>query len=252
MSNSTKRYARDIFLATHCFGEKAQAALQKINTKYKDIVDEHLENVAPPKIYTTESGDEITEYGNYVFLLVIITDDADKYASAIDTFIAQYKEKGLVGHTVVLDLHYSSHAAEYVAHWELYNVLSTIHSAVEDGLQSILLFVEEALDIHGLINLDWNDFKFILKLSVEMSCGTIPIEKGKPLIDAFPLNKEKVKGMLASVRFSNPPKDMSDPEMQSFQDFIEDLVGDADSDIEIKCSICANTGSPSVYYIAMI
>jgi hypothetical protein len=248
MLDINKRYARHIFLATHCFGEKAQAALQKIKTKYKDIVDEHLEIVAPPKTYTTESGYEITKYGNYVFLLMIVTDDADKFASAIDTFIAQFKGKGLIGHTMVLDLHYSSHAAEYVKRWERYNVVSAEYDSIEDSLQSLILFIEENLDVHGLISFDWNDFKWMLPLSVHLSCGTILPKAGHPLAESFPIPVERVKGLILGLELSSLNEEISLKETNDLNDFIECFP----EDLECKWSIPVKLGESKVRYIAMI
>lgn len=226
MLNSIKRDARDSFLATHCFGEKASAAIQKVESKSKDIADGHLS----------------------VFLLVIVTDDADKYAADIDAFISQYKDKA--EHTMVLDLHLSSHAAEYASRWELYNVLSTDFATVGDSLQSLFHFFEDGLNASQRINLDWSDFNSCLRASVQMFCGVLPIDPQHPLEDSFPTGTGKVRALVASLRLSQPDK--SDAELSVYNNFMDALCKNAKPGIEIKWSIRTETGSPEMCYIAMI
>ena len=89
-----------LFVAYHCFGDKATEFLSSLQQPYKDIVTYNIDDLRPLECLA----------------IFVFTDNAEVYVSEIDSFIKQYK--GIAYSIFILDLHSSMQYDLFKERWE--------------------------------------------------------------------------------------------------------------------------------------
>lgn len=212
------------FFAYHCFGDEATEILSSIDQPYKDITHWSMDDLRPKNC-------------NAVF---VFTDDAEVYATEIDTFIRQYED--VVTDIFILDLHAGHQYKRLKEKWEFYNILTAHSSSLQDNVLHYLLFFKHFIETVGLISMDYSDFKICMHAATFIAAGKVGAIK--EFIDAIPY--KNVCTLMLGLELQNNKMDNAKEDM----DVLASFFGQLPDSVEIKWQINQDFGNPHVEYIA--
>ena len=214
-----------LFVAYHCFGDKATEFLSSLQQPYKDIVTYNIDDLRPLECLA----------------IFVFTDNAEVYVSEIDSFIKQYK--GIACSIFILDLHSSMQYDLFKERWEFYNILTSQDSIVRDDILHYLLFFHHFIETVGLIGMDFNDFKRFARTATFITSGTAP-SLNQPI---YPISysNNNIRIVMLGLEFQSLEADWTKENMDMLASFFEQLP----DNVEIIWQITPKYGHPHTEYI---
>ena len=214
-----------LFVAYHCFGDKATEFLSSLQQPYKDIVTYNIEDLRPLECLA----------------IFVFTDNAEVYVSEIDSFIKQYK--GIAYSIFILDLHSSMQYDLFKERWEFYNILTSQDSIVRDDILHYLLFFHHFIETVGLIGMDFNDFRRFARTVTYITSGTA-LSLNQPI---YPISysNNNIRIVMLGLEFQSLEADWTKENMDMLASFFEQLP----NNIEIIWQITPKYGHPHTEYI---
>ena len=211
-----------LFVAYHCFGDKATEFLSSLQQPYKDIVTYNIDDLRPLECLA----------------IFVFTDNAEVYVSEIDSFIKQYK--GIAGSIFILDLHSSMQYDLFKERWEFYNILTSQDSTVEDDILHYLLFFHHFIETVGLIGMDFRRFA---RTVTYITSGTA-LSLNQPIYPiSYSNNNNRI--VMLGLEFQSLEADWTKENMDMLASFFEQLR----DNVEIIWQITPKYGHPHTEYI---
>lgn len=102
---------------------------------------------------------------NLPYNYIILTDDADTYASVIDEKLKGYNS--LFQSVYIIDFNEHADHKRHSQHWDYYNILLHRHESIDDAADKLLRFIHQHLI--GLISFDTEDWEWLLKKGIFLS-----------------------------------------------------------------------------------
>lgn len=102
---------------------------------------------------------------NLPYNYIILTDDADTYASVIDEKLKGYNS--LFQSVYIIDFNERADRKRHSQHWDYYNILLHRHESIDDAADKLLCFIHQHLI--GLISFDTEDWEWLLKKGIFLS-----------------------------------------------------------------------------------
>ena len=214
-----------LFVAYHCFGDKATEFLSSLQQPYKDIVTYNIDDLRPLECLA----------------IFVFTDNAEVYVSEIDSFIKQYK--GIACSIFILDLHSSMQYDLFKERWEFYNILTSQDSIVRDDILHYLLFFHHFIETVGLIGMDFNDFRRFARTVTYITSGTA-LSLDQPI---YPISysNNNIRIVMLGLEFQSLEADWTKENMDMLASFFEQLP----DNVEIIWQITTKYGHPRTEYI---
>ena len=214
-----------LFVAYHCFGDKATEFLSSLQQPYKDIVTYNIDDLRPLECLA----------------IFVFTDNAEVYVSEIDSFIKQYK--GIAGSIFILDLHSSMQYDLFKERWEFYNILTSQDSIVRDDILHYLLFFHHFIETVGLIGMDFNDFRRFARTVTYITSGTA-LSLDQPI---YPISysNNNIRIVMLGLEFQSLEADWTKENMDMLASFFEQLP----DNVEIIWQITPKCGQHHTEYI---
>ena len=214
-----------LFVAYHCFGDKATEFLSSLQQPYKDIVTYNIDDLRPLECLA----------------IFVFTDNAEVYVSEIDSFIKQYK--GIACSIFILDLHSSMQYDLFKERWEFYNILTSQDSIVRDDILHYLLFFHHFIETVGLIGMDFNDFRRFARTVTYITSGTA-LSLDQPI---YPISysNNNIRIVMLGLEFQNLEADWTKENMDMLASFFERFP----DNVEIIWQITPKYGHPHTEYI---
>ena len=214
-----------LFVAYHCFGDKATEFLSSLQQPYKDIVTYNIDDLRPLECLA----------------IFVFTDNAEVYVSEIDSFIKQYK--GIACSIFILDLHSSMQYDLFKERWEFYNILTSQDSIVRDDILHYLLFFHHFIETVGLIGMDFNDFRRFARTVTYITSGTA-LSLDQPI---YPISysNNNIRIVMLGLEFQSLEADWTKENMDMLASFFEQLP----ENVEVKWQITPKYGHPHTEYI---
>ena len=214
-----------LFVAYHCFGDKATEFLSSLQQPYKDIVTYNIDDLRPLECLA----------------IFVFTDNAEVYVSEIDSFIKQYK--GIAGSIFILDLHSNMQYDLFKERWEFYNILTSQDSTVEDDILHYLLFFHHFIETVGLIGMDFNDFRMCARTATYITSGTAP-SLDQPICP-ISYSNNNIRIVMLGLEFQSLEADWTKENMDMLASFFEQLP----DNVEIIWQITPKCGQHHTEYI---
>ena len=214
-----------LFVAYHCFGDKATEFLSSLQQPYKDIVTYNIDDLRPLECLA----------------IFVFTDNAEVYVSEIDSFIKQYK--GIAGSIFILDLHSNMQYDLFKERWEFYNILTSQDSTVEDDILHYLLFFHHFIETVGLIGMDFNDFRRFARTVTYITSGTAP-SLDQPICP-ISYSNNNIRIVMLGLEFQSLEADWTKENMDMLASFFEQLP----DNVEIIWQITPKCGQHHTEYI---
>ena len=214
-----------LFVAYHCFGDKATEFLSSLQQPYKDIVTYNIDDLRPLECLA----------------IFVFTDNAEVYVSEIDSFIKQYK--GIACRIFILDLHSSMQYDLFKERWEFYNILTSQDSIVRDDILHYLLFFHHFIETVGLIGMDFNDFRRFARTVTYITSGTaLSLDQS---IYPISYSNNNIRIVMLGLEFQSLEADWTKENMDMLASFFEQLP----DNVEIIWQITPKYGHPHTEYI---
>ena len=214
-----------LFVAYHCFGDKATEFLSSLQQPYKDIVTYNIDDLRPLECLA----------------IFVFTDNAEVYVSEIDSFIKQYK--GIACSIFILDLHSSMQYDLFKERWEFYNILTSQDSIVRDDILHYLLFFHHFIETVGLIGMDFNDFRRFARTVTYITSGTA-LSLDQPI---YPISysNNNIRTVMLGLELQSLEADRAKENMDVLASFFEQLP----DNVEIIWQITPKCGQHHTEYI---
>ena len=214
-----------LFVAYHCFGDKATEFLSSLQQPYKDIVTYNIDDLRPLECLA----------------VFVFTDNAEVYMSEIDAFIKQYNS--LVGSIFVLDLHPTSQYKVFKDRWKYYNIFTSHYYTLQDNILHFLMFFHHFIETVGLIGMDFNDFRRFARTVTYITSGTA-LSLNQPIYPRSYSNNN-IRIVMLGLEFQSLEADWTKENMDMLASFFEQLR----DNVEIIWQITPKYGHPHTEYI---
>ena len=214
-----------LFVAYHCFGDKATEFLSSLQQPYKDIVTYNIDDLRPLECLA----------------IFVFTDNAEVYVSEIDSFIKQYK--GIACSIFILDLHSNMQYDLFKERWEFYNILTSQDSIVRDDILHYLLFFHHFIETVGLIGMDFNDFRMCARTVTYITSGTAP-SLDQPICP-ISYSNNNIRTVMLGLELQSLEADRAKENMDVLASFFEQLP----DNVEIIWQITPKCGQHHTEYI---